>query len=271
MPKSNLPVIGFLGAGAIVNAMVDGFCTRANDTTYPIIVSSRHPELCTALVNEYPDRVTAAESMQECVDKADWVVIAVLPGAGEEVIRSLTFRPTHKIINVMFDKTAEEIVSWMNCKPDTILHMIPGTFLSYYPGPIVQCPPSPEAAEIFGHIGSIVNVESRYHAAAFGTITALFAPLFTLMETVIDWAVKEENVPVDAAVQYTTRMFAAVCQEACAKDRNGIHHMATEATPGGINMQALDLLHRANAFETWYDTLKPIMRRTAGQIPKPEL
>lgn len=268
MPDSNFPVIGFLGAGAIVSAMVTGFCERAADTPYPIIVSDMRPEACKALHDRYPDRVKAASTLQECVDEADWIVIAVWPQAGEEVVRSLQFRPEQKIINVMFDKTVEEIRPWMNCEVSTMLHMIPGTFLSFYPGPIVQCPPTPEAAEIFGHIGKIVNVESRYHAAAFGTITALFAPLFALMDCVIDWAVNEEGVPAEAATDYTTNMFAAVCQEACGKDKAGIHHMATVSTPGGINMQALELLHREKAFELWYETLKPIMKRTAGNIPR---
>ena len=265
---SDLPTIGFLGAGAIVTAMVTGFCERAQDAPYPLIVSDMNPEACKKLVDRYPERVKAAESLQACVDASDWVVIAVWPQAGEEVVRSLTFRPSHKVINVMFDKTVEEIKTWMNCEVDTMLHMIPGTFLNFYPGPIVQCPPTQEAAEIFGKIGKIVNVESRYHAAAFGSITGLFAPIFAVMDHVIDWAVKEEGVPAEAATQYVTNMFAAVCQEACGKDKDGVHTMATVSTPGGINMQALEIMNGQGAFDIWYETLKPIMARTAEGIPK---
>ena len=145
--------------------------------------------------------------------------------------------------------------------------MIPVTYLSFYPGPIVQCPETPEAGEIFGHIGKIVNVDSRYQAAVFGSVTGLFAPIFAVMDHVIDWAV-EQGVPVDAATTYVTNMFAAVCQEACGKDKDGVHYMATVSTPGGINMQALDLLGKAGAFKVWQETLDPIMVRTAGDIPK---
>lgn len=265
---SDLPTIGFLGAGAIVNAMVDGFCTRGSDAPYPIVVSDMKEEACAKLAAKYPNRVSAAKSLQECVDRSDWVVIAVWPQAGEEVVRSLTFRPEHKVINVMFDKTVEEIKPWMNCEVAAMLHMIPGTFLSFYPGPIVQCPPTPEAAEIFGRIGKIVGVNSRYQAAAFGSITGLFAPIFAVMDRVIDWAVQEEGVPSDSAAQYVTNMFSAVCQEACGKDRAGVHYMATVSTPGGINMQALELLNKVGAFDAWYETLKPIMVRTAGSIPR---
>ena len=262
-----LPTLGFLGCGAITTAMVTGFCERAGDTPYPIVVSDMRAEACAKLQEKFPDRVTAAKDLQECVDKSDWVIIAVWPQAGEEVVRSLTFRPTHKVINVMFDKTAEEVSSWMNCKVDTILHMIPATYLSFYPGPIVQCPPTPEAAEIFGHIGKIVNVNSRYQAAVFGAITAGFAPMFAIMDGLIDWAVSE-GVPTDAATQYVTNMFAAVCQEACGKDKDGVHYMATVSTPGGINMQALELIGKAGGFQAWVDAMKPIIVRTAKDIKK---
>ena len=63
-------------------------------------------------------------------------------------------------------------------------------------------------------------------------------------------------------------MFAAVCQEACNKDREGVHYMATVSTPGGINMQALELIGKAGGFQAWVDAMKPIMARTAGNIPK---
>ncbi|MBR0172668.1 MAG: NAD(P)-binding domain-containing protein [Lachnospiraceae bacterium] len=265
---ANLPTLGFLGSGAITTAMVTGFCDRAKDTPYPIMVADINQEAADKLAGKFRDRVTAAKTLQECVDNSDWVILAVWPDAGEEMIKSLTFKPEHKIINVMFDKTVEQVKGWMNCEPATILHMIPGTFLSFFPSPIVQCPPTAEAAEIFGHIGKIVNVDSRYQVCAFATITALFAPIFALMDTVIDWAVNEEGAPVEAATQYTTNMFAAVCEEACGKDKAGVHHMATVSTPGGINMQALELLHKDKAFDIWYETLKPIMARCAEGIPK---
>lgn len=265
--SSKLPTLGFLGSGAITTAMVDGFCRRAEGVPYPIVVSDRKAEACLKLQAKYPNRVTVAKNLQECIDKSDWVVIAVWPQAGEEVIRSLAFRTQHKVINVMFDKTVEEIRSWMNCEVDTILHMIPGTYLSFYPGPIVQCPHTPEAEEIFGHIGKIVSVESRYQASVFGAITSCFVPMFALLDRLITWA-EQEEIATEIATQYITHMFAAVTQEACNKDRAGVHTMATVSTPGGINLQALDIIDKSGGFDVWTDAMKIILRRTAHNIPR---
>ena len=87
------------------------------------------------------------------------------------------------------------------------------------------------------------------------------------MDHIIDWAAAQ-GVPVDAATTYVTNMFAAVCQEACSKDKNGVHYMATVSTPGGINLQALDLIGRSGGFQAWVDAMDPILVRTAGNIPK---
>lgn len=266
MTKKKLPTLGFLGAGAITTAVVTGFCQHTDDIS--IVVSDIREEAALALQGRFPGRVAAAKSLQECVDKSDWVMLAVWPQAGEEVVRSLTFRPEQTVINFMFDKTVEEIKTWMNCEVGAMLHMIPGTFLSFYPGPIVICPPTPHVSEVFGRIGKIVNVDSRYHAAAFGTITACFTPFFALMDHLIDWAVSE-GVPAEAANKYVTNMFAALSQEACGKDKDSIHYMATTSTPGGINMQALELITQAGGFQIWVDAMKLVIIRTAGNIPKP--
>lgn len=266
--EKKLPTIGFLGTGAIVRAMVDGFCQRATDMPYPIVVSGRRAEAAKNIAEQYPSRVTAACSMQECLDRSDWVVVAVLPQASEKVIRSLRFRENHKVINVMFGESENDIRSWMNCSVEKIIHMTPGTFLATYSGPIIQCPPDNEAEEIFSHIGKMIVVNDRYHAAVLETYAGLFAPIFAVMDRVIDWAVQEECVPEKAVTEYVTNMFAAVCQEACAKNHREVHYMATVSTPGGINMQALALLQDNNAFSPWHEVLPPLLARTAAKISK---
>lgn len=264
---NQLPTLGFVGTGAITTAMVTGFCSRAADVPYPIVVSPHYEKNAAKLKADYPDRVTVADSIQAVVDAADWVILAVLPEAGEEVCRSLRFRPAHKIINVMFDKTVEQIAAWINCKVDTMLHMVPLTFNAFTDGPIVQCPPTPEAAEIFGHIGKIISVEKRYQAAVFGAITGCVTSMFAVMDQLIGWA-QSEGLSAEQATGYVTNFFAAVCQEAIRQDRTGVHTMATVSTPGGINLQNLELIDAAGGIKAWADAIRPVFARTVGDIPK---
>lgn len=79
MNARTLPTIGFIGIGDIASALITGFCERAADVPYPFVVSPRNAQKATRLAEKYPDRVTVAASMQEVVDRSDWVVISVLP------------------------------------------------------------------------------------------------------------------------------------------------------------------------------------------------
>ena len=263
----SLPTLRFIGTGAITTAMVTGFCERAASTPYPIVVSPRSADNAAKLAAAYPDRVTVADSMQQVVDQADWVIVATLPDVGEEIYRSLTFRPTHKVINVLFDKTVGQIRSWLNCEVAALLHMIPLTFNAFTDGPIVQCPPNPEAAEIFGHIGKVISVEKRYHAAVFAAITACVTPISALFDALIDWA-QSEGVPAPQATDYVTNFFASVCQEATRQDRDGIHTMATVSTPGGINLQNLELIRAQDGFDIWVRSMREVFARVVENIPK---
>ena len=81
MPN-HLPTLGFLGCGAITTAMVTGFCDRASDVPYPIIVSDMNAAACNKLQEKFPKRVSCSKALQDCVDRSDWFIIASWPQAG---------------------------------------------------------------------------------------------------------------------------------------------------------------------------------------------
>lgn len=260
------PVLGFIGTGAITSALVTGLCTRAQKYPYPIIVSPRNQEKALALKKAYPTRVTVAESFQQVADQSDWLVLAVLPEAGEEVCRSIRLRPDHKVINLLSDRSLPEVKSWIG-ETQVLVHMVPLTFNAITNGPIVLHPPQAEAAEIFGHIGTIIQIEERYHAAVLAAITGYVAPFFTLMDKIVDWAQKE-GVPSNLAADYVTAFFHATCEEALSFDRQGLHSLAEETTPGGINYMVKDAIEKQKGFTAWVKAMEPAIARLAKNIPR---
>lgn len=248
--------------------MVTGFCERASQTPYPIVLSPRSQDKAAKLKAAYPDRVEVAETMQEVVDRSDWVMLAVLPGAGEEVCRSLRFRREQKIINFMSDKALPQIREWIG-ETAALSHMVPLTFNAFSDGPIVLSPPNQEAAEIFGHIGRIIPLEERYHAAVLAAVTGCVAPFFTLMDTLRQWSAAQ-GVPEDLAARYVTGFFGAVCQEAAQLDAAGLHRMANTATPGGINYMVKDYVAQHGGFQLWAEAMEPALARLTANIPKPQ-
>lgn len=267
MSENTLPTIGFIGTGAITSALVTGLCGRAPQNPYPIVLSPEYADKAAALKEAYPDRVTVADSLQEVADRSDWLVLAVWPEVGEEVCRSIQFRPEHKVINLLTDKTLPQVRSWIG---DTavLLHMVPMTFNAFCDGPIVLCPPNDEAAAIFGNIGKVIQVEERYHAAIFASITACATSTFAIMDTLIDWA-RSEGVDGEAATRYISGFFHSVCEQAIQLDEEGVHVMATESTPGGINLLVKDLISQQGGFDMWAKAMVPVLDRLAANIPQP--
>ena len=49
--------------------MVTGFCRRAADLPFPIVLSPRSQSTAAALQQEFPARVCVAKSMQEVLDR----------------------------------------------------------------------------------------------------------------------------------------------------------------------------------------------------------
>lgn len=259
--NANLPAVGFIGAGAITQAVVTGFCGRAADTPFPIVLSPRSRETAAGLHAAYPARVSVAQSMQEVLDCTEWVVLAVPPAAGEEVCRGLRFRADHKVISFLLDKTLPQLRLWIG-KTAALVHMVPLTFNAICDGPILLYPPHTEAAALFGRIGRVVEVDSPAKMSALSAITACVTPFFALIDTLTVWLGKQGVSAVQAA-DYVTGFFSAMCSEAVSLEPEAVRRMARESTPGGINLMAKDIIQKESGFAAWDRAMEQVLDRVA--------
>lgn len=258
------PVVGFLGTGAITSAVVTGFCERAKQVPFPIVLSPRSQATSDRLRKAYPERVQVAKDMQDVLDRAEWVVLAVPPDVGEKVCRSLRFRPDHKVISFLPDQPLPVLRKWIG-STEVLVHMVPLTFHAICDGPILLYPPNAEASALFGQIGRMIEVEHADQASALSAITACVTPLFAVMDTLVQW-LEGKNVPSDQAADYVSSFLGAVCQEAAGLSRNDMHRMARESTPGGINLMAKDILENAGGFSAWQKTMERILKRVTETL-----
>ena len=83
-------VLGFLGTGAISEAMVRGLCGNAGYSN-PILVSGRSQARSERLSSDYHQVEVITENAL-LVEKSDWVIVAVLPDQVEATLGELTFR-----------------------------------------------------------------------------------------------------------------------------------------------------------------------------------
>lgn len=254
--------LGFIGTGMIANATVEAFCSRGREK-YPILVANRTKEKAKELADKFPGMVTVKASFQELVYECDIVVLTVLPKAGEEVIKSLVFRPEQTIVSFISTMAKEEIEPLLNCKVKDVVHLIPGTFVSVTEGPIIAYPNNSLVTEVFSSIGKIVALDDREEERALMSLTGMFAPIFSVEDTMISWC-KDQGIDEKKAAEYTSLLVRALADESVMTDAAGIHRLATVNTPGGINMQAVEEIGNKGGFKAFSDALDSILKRLKG-------
>lgn len=257
-----LPTVGFIGTGEITTALVTGLCERSPEP-YPIVLSPRGKENAAKLKAAYPKHVTVAGDNQEVLDRSEYVVLAMLPEQGEEICRTLRFRPEHKVVNLMCDRALPQIRSWIG---DTaaLAHMVPSTFNAFFDGPIVLCPPQEDIAGIFGNIGVIVPVEERRQAGVLASVTACMLSFFTLQDRLVQWA-KAQGVPGELAAVFTEKFFQGLSAQSAMASEEQLHTLATVTTPGGVNYLLKNAIEQAGGFQLWTNPLREVLERLAPE------
>ncbi|HHT62896.1 MAG: pyrroline-5-carboxylate reductase [Bacillota bacterium] len=249
--------IGFIGTGVITSALVTGFCSKG-DLDHRIYLSPRNEERAKALAERFKN-VFVAKSNQEVLDKSEWVVLAVLPQLGEDIIRPLSFRQEHRVINLMSDRKLSEIAGWIG-KTRTLVQMVPLPFAAKRIGPIAIYPHDREVANLFKPLGEIIGVDEVKQIEALAAITALMSSYYTLLWEVVKWG-ENEGLSRKEAADYTTAFFEALSSQARHEEEGNLERLAREMTPGGLNEMALLSIREQDGFAPWVRALDPVLKR----------
>ncbi len=255
--------IGFIGTGVITSALVTGFCS-CKDLNHRIYLSPRNAKRAANLAEKF-ENVTVASSNQEVIDKSEWVVLAVIPKYGEEIIRPLSFREDHRIINLMSDRKLPEIASWIG-KTRTLVHVVPLPFAAMRIGPVAIYPKDKDTENLFAPLGEIVAVDDVKRIEALAAITGLMSSYYTLLWEIVKWGVSE-GLSEREATSYTAAFFEALSSRIQHADDGELSHLANEMTPGGLNEMALLSIKEHRGFQCWINALEPVVARLRRKEP----
>lgn len=249
--------IGFIGTGVITSALVTGFCA-GGDLDHKIYLSPRNREKAAELAGKF-ENVKVAASNQEVLDNADWVVLAVVPKFGEEILRPLSFRGDHRVINLMSDRKLPEVAGWIG-KTRTLVHMVPLPFAAKRIGPIAIYPNDREVADLFAPLGEIVAVDDVGQIQALAAITALMSSYYSLLWEVVQWG-ERQGLSRKESTDYTTAFFQALSFQARHGEEADLERLAGEMTPGGLNEMALRAIEEQDGLAPWVRALDPVLAR----------
>lgn len=253
--------LGFIGTGTITHAIVTGLCL-APDPPAEIWVSPRSGRRAGELAASHPN-VHVARCNQEVLDRADTVMLAVLPQIAHGVLEELEFKNSHLCISLVAGLSGETLLSLI--APATRwVRATPTPAVAVRRGPIAMYPPDSAALSLFARIGDPVAVERESEFESLLACSSEMAAFFRLLQTCSTF-MTDRGVPADSARQYAASLFGALGNTAVQHREITFDQLAREhSTPGGLNEQLARELAQAGVFEAHTRGLERILARLIG-------
>ena len=260
------PTLGFLGTGAIAEAMVHGLAHHAGYDA-PILLSPRSQERSRRLAQRY-ETVDVAESNQALVDASQTVVVAVLPPTTQEVLEGLAWRDDHVVLSLAGGRTTSELKRWTR-KPQHVLRAIPMPPVERGVGPIPLFPRHEAVEALLGRVGTVIPLDEEQHFDVFSASSATMATFFEMQGTVARWTAAQ-GVDAQLSTSYTTTLLDALATMSSDLDAETLQGLSEEClTAGGLNERVLRGLQKDGWFERLEGGLQDIADLLASRQPKP--
>ncbi|WP_331376302.1 pyrroline-5-carboxylate reductase [Sinorhizobium chiapasense] len=253
--------IGFVGTGAITEAMVTGIVGAGLGVT-EIHVSPRNREIAARLASRFPS-VRIAKDNQKVVDAADILFLAIRPQIAEEVIGGLTFRKDQTVVSVVAATDRSKLLSWIK-ENVNLTQAIPLPFVAEREGVTAIYPPHAEIAAIFAALGSAVECETKEEYDLLAVASALMGTYFGILDRATSW-MAQKGMASEKARAYLAPLFARLAQTAVRTGQTPLDILRREfSTPGGLNEQMFEDFHRSGGSQALIGALERVLERVRG-------
>lgn len=257
--------IGFIGAGALTEAVVRGLRTR--DDRPMIHLSPRSESVSRALAAAHPNVVRAA-SNAEVLARSDLVVLAVRPQELDTALAGLAFRPDHVVASFVAMVPTDEVVR-LAAPAARVCRVTPLPSIALGQGPIILYPALSEVESLFAGLGDVVVAASEAEIMTLGCASGLLSAFFETERAVAEWLVGRD-VRGEAASLYVRAMFAAAAAVGRAEAATDLSRLAdAHETKGGLNARGRAFLREAGHFDqigTALDAVANLSLRASGGV-----
>lgn len=251
--------LGFVGAGAITEAIVTGLLREGARET-DILLSPRGADVAGRLADRHPGVVRIAADNQAVLEGCDMVFVAVRPQIVREVLAGLRFKETHVVVSLVAMLSLEEL-SPLVAPAARVLRAIPLPAAAEGRSPTALMPPDPTVAALFERVGTVTEVSDPTAFDALAAASGTMAAHFSMAAAVAGW-LAEQGLPQDAARDYVGRILSGLARTADASPTTDFARLAREhTTPGGLNEQLERHLGDSGAFEAMRAGLDGLHRR----------
>jgi pyrroline-5-carboxylate reductase len=208
--------LGFIGAGTITDAVVQGLHAAGN-TKHDIHLSPRSEARSRALAARY-ERVIREDSNEAVVAESDIVFLAVRPQQMPELV-GLRFRAEQTVVSFLAGTPIDQLLPFV-APAARLVRVVPLPCIGLGQGPILMMPSDPTVEALFGKLGDLIVLTDEANFASVSAITGLMSSHFELQNVALDW-LKTQSVPEGQAALYIRSLFAGLGAIGLAADRAG--------------------------------------------------
>lgn len=254
--------IGFIGTGAITDAMVRGLLAKPAAVPH-VMVSQRSTDISAALAADFPQVIVSSDN-QMIVDGCDTVVLAIRPQIAEEVVRPLQFREGQRVISVVAATSREALLDWIGADV-RLSQAVPLPFVARRKGVTTVYPADADTAAIFDVLGNAVECETKAEYDLLAAASALMATYFGIMHRTTEW-LSENGLPEEKGRAYLAPLFASLSDTALRGSRDtAFMEMSHEfATKGGLNEQVFQDFDGKGGSDALRLALDRVLKRITG-------
>ena len=251
--------LGFIGTGKISSSIIFGIFKSKLKVT-KVYISSRNRSLAKKLNKKY-SKIKVLNDNQEIINKSSIVFLGITPKVGNQILTKLNFAKYKKIISLISTINLDKLKKITKNK--NIVRVTPLPPIEIKKGPIIICPPSKFAKNIFKHLGEVLEIRNEKLSYKFWSTASLMATYYELLNTSSKWLVKK-GINKKLADTYVAELFLALSQDALNKSSQGYKKLVADSqTPKGLNMQVLNELKKGKFFTKFSKALENVNKRVS--------
>ncbi|EJC83385.1 pyrroline-5-carboxylate reductase [Rhizobium leguminosarum bv. trifolii WSM2297] len=257
----NVNSIGFVGTGAITEAMVRGLLAEPAYAS-EIHVSPRSAHIAETLAAQFA-AVRIAGDNQTVVDRSDMVFLAIRPQIAEEVVRELSFRDGQTVVSVVAATERHALLDWIGADVH-LVQAIPLPFVARRQGVTAIYPQDTAVAALFDTLGTAVQCQSRKEYDLLAAASSVMSTYFGIMESVTGW-LEKSGLERAKGQAFIAPLFAGLAQKASGAGAEPFSALSREfATKGGLNEQVLSDFDKKGGLAALTAALDGVLARIEG-------
>ena len=252
-------ILGFIGTGKISSSIVNGIF-KSKFKVKKMYISSRNINIAKKLAKKFKV-IKVLNNNQDIINKSSVIFLGVTPNVGNKILSRLKFSKNKKIISLISTINLEKLKKLTKVK--NIVRATPLPPIEIKKGPIIICPPSKFAKNIFKYLGKVLEIRNEKLSYKFWSTASLMAAFYEILNTSSQWLVKK-GINKKLADTYTAELFLALSQDALNKSSQGYKKLVADSqTPKGLNMQVLNELKKGKFFTKFTKALENVNKRVS--------